>query len=214
MEQWNGEPEDLHTSRIARLATKLFDHTSRPGMIGGEDIGQRRGIVANTSLPRNLSQIRAVVHAKVCERNEVPLIDGVPDSQLRCDLAPEVAEDVETIRPLGRRRQRQKLSRLDQVQKCLIRRRCRMVKLVDDHDIEVRGVERFQPCAVDALDGGEHMLKRGGTLPADPQFAEARITQGMREGRPTRARISSRCATKSSRARAVAGADARSRPPP
>ena len=55
------------------------------------------------------------------------------------------------------------------------------MELVDDHDVEVRGVDRFESGPVEALDRREDVFESRRPLSADPELAEARVTKGVCE---------------------------------
>ncbi len=93
------------------FSRELLNDPPGPGMIGGEDVGQRGEVVAGTALPRHFGQVGSVVHAEVRERNQILLVDRVPHAEFGRDPSVEVAKDVEAVGALGRRGHPQQLSR-------------------------------------------------------------------------------------------------------
>src|SRR4051812_34060662 len=68
---------------------------------------------------------------------------------------------------------------------CLVGRRRRVMKLVHDHDVEVRRVDVPDVGSVQALDRGEHVLELRRPLPAHPLLAESGVPERMAERRAT-----------------------------
>ena len=56
--------------------------------------------------------------------------------------------------------------------------------VVHDQDIEVRGVDVPDICAVQALDRSEDVLESSGPLSSDPLLAERGVSQRVAERRP------------------------------
>ena len=137
-------------------------------MIGGQDIRQGGGVVSSAALPRHFTQVRAVVHAEVRKRHEILLVDRVPYAEFGGNASVEVPQDVEAIGALGRGGHPKELSRCDALQKHLVRRCSSVMELVDDHDIEMRRVDRFEPGSVEALNRREDVFKPRGPPSADP----------------------------------------------
>ncbi len=96
--------ERPHRRRIGDLPPDLLDHQTRPRVVGSEDVLERSDVVSLSAAPRDPSQVEPVVDSEVRKGCEVLLVDRVPQAQLRRDPAVEVAEDVEAIRALRRRR--------------------------------------------------------------------------------------------------------------
>jgi hypothetical protein len=64
-----------------------------------------------------------------------------------------------------------------------VRRRGRVVELVDDDDVEVARIEVGEPGGAEALDRREHVIEAARTLTADPALAEGWVAQRVAEGR-------------------------------
>src|SRR4051812_691008 len=63
-------------------------------------------------------------------------------------------------------------------------RRCRgVMELVDDHDVEMRRVQRLKPRSVQALDRREDVFEARGSLSAHPELAEAHVAKSKLERR-------------------------------
>ena len=138
----DAEAERTHRARIGDVLAELLDHAPRPDVIGREDVGERRRRRSPCRGATALAQVEPVVNAVVGERREVLLVDRVPQPQLGGDASVEVAEDVEPVGALRRRRKPEQLTRVDVLEDPLVRRRSRVMELVDDDDVEVRRVER------------------------------------------------------------------------
>ena len=179
----NAKPKGSDAVWITGFTSEFLNDPSRPRMIGGQDIGQGSGVVSRAALPWNVAQVRAVVNAEVRKRNEILLVDRVPHAKLGGNPSVEVTQDVEAVGALGRGGHPQKLSRRHALQKHLVRRCSSVMELVDNHDVEMRRVDRFQSGAVETLDRSEDVFKPRGPLSADPQLSEARVAEGMRECR-------------------------------
>ena len=137
----DAEAERLDRREVVRLEAHLFDDASRPRVIGGQHVGQRVRVVAGAALPRHVGQVGSVVHAEVRERHQVLLVDRVPHPQLGRDPSVEVAQHVEAVGALGCGGHAEELSRLQAFEEHLVRGRGGVMELVDDHDVEVRGID-------------------------------------------------------------------------
>ena len=69
------------------------------------------------------------------------------------------------------------------LEKRSIGRRGSVVELIDDHDVEVVGVERPEAGRVEALDRGEDVVEAPRTLAADPQLSERVVAQAVTKRR-------------------------------
>ena len=114
-------------------------------MIGGQDIRQGGRIVSSAALPRYFTQVRAVVDSEVRKRHEILLVNRVPNTEFGGNASVEVPKNVEAIGTLRRRGHSKKLSRRNALQEHLVRRSSSVMELVDDHDIEICRIDRFQP---------------------------------------------------------------------
>ena len=177
-------PRALDLLRITSLTPELLDDPSRPRVIGRQDVRQGGGVVSGAALPRNVTQIRAVVDAEVRERHEILLVDRVPHAELGRDPSVEIPQDVEAVSAFWRGGHAKELSRRYAFQKRLVRWRRGVMELVDDDDIEMRRVESIRVRTrlrlwIDA----KTCSNRDGPLSADPELSEARVTKRVRECR-------------------------------
>src|SRR4029453_4117300 len=99
-------------------------------MIGRQDIGQGGGVVSGAALPRNVTQVSAIVHAEVRKWNEILLGDRIPHAERGGNPPVEVTEDVEAIGAFGRGGHPKELSRGYALQKHLVRGRSSVMELV------------------------------------------------------------------------------------
>ena len=99
--------------------------------------------------PWDVAQVETVGNSVVGKRNEAVLIDRVPETELGGDAIVEPVKHRESIAPFGRGREPEQFFRFELRQQPLIRRRSCVVKLVDDHDIEVFRINRVQPIRIE-----------------------------------------------------------------
>ncbi len=76
---------------------------------------------------------------KYTNGDEALLVDRVPQPQLGGDAIVEPVQDRQAVAALGRGGQAEQLDGLHVVEQRAVRRRRRVVELVDDHDVEVVG---------------------------------------------------------------------------
>ena len=177
--------ERPHRRRIGELAPQLLDDEVRPCVVGGEHVLQRSCRRSLAAPPRHLTEVEPIVDAEVRERREIALVDRVPEPELGRDPAVEIAQHVQAVSPLRRGGQAEQLDGGEMIEQRLVRRGGRVMELVHDDHVEVARVDAPDVGRVEALDRGEHVLEPGRSLPADPLLAEARVAEGMTEGRAT-----------------------------
>src|SRR5580700_7733966 len=108
------------------------------------------------------------MQTEILERTEQPTLQRVPEPQFHCDVMVEVVKDVFSIRPFRRGRQTQEDPRRvlynlgvvpseEMFEQSPIRRRCRMVKLVHDHDIKRGWIELLEIHLRERLNGRKHV---------------------------------------------------------
>src|SRR5690606_2541701 len=85
------------------------------------------------------------------------------------------------VAALGRRREAQQLPRREMLQERLVGRRCGVMELVDDHDIEMVRRDVVWAANTEALNRGEHVLEAVRSLASYPPLAECRIAKRMAE---------------------------------
>ena len=198
----HAEAEGPHALRVAHLLPHRADHLADPEVVGRVDVGQLGRVVAATPPPTDVSQVGAVVDPVVVERRQQVLFERVPQAQLDGDAAAEPAQDVEPVGPLRRRRQAQQVHRAHVVEQRRVGGRSGVVELVDDHHVEVLGIERPQVARRQRLDRGEDVLPAPVAEHRPPTARRSCRPEDVPERRPlTRSRISLRWATNSSRAR-------------
>ena len=79
------------------------------------------------------------------------MVDRVPEPQLGRNTTIEELQNIKAIGAFRRRRQPEKLTRLYASQQSLIRRRCRMVKLVNHYDVEMVGTDMLDAGSIQTL---------------------------------------------------------------
>ncbi len=130
--------------RVAHLVADCSEDLADPQVVAGVDVGQLGGVVAAASPPGDVAEVGAVVDAVVVERREQVLLQGIPQSQFDGHATVEPPEDVEGIGPFGRGCQTEQMRRPEVVEQRRVGGRGGVVELVDDHHVELLGVERFE----------------------------------------------------------------------
>ena len=143
-------PGSAMTRRIA--SSSLATRASSPVITRSSS--SRRVAAA---LPAQAGEVGAVGDAEVLKRNQEPLVDRLPQPQLDRDATVEELGHVLRIHPLRRRRQAEQLLGIKAVEQPPIARRGRVVKLVDDHDVEVLRAKPVDVLLGDRLDHREHV---------------------------------------------------------
>ena len=87
----------------------------------------------------------------------------------------KLVQHVEPVSALRRSRQAQQLSWCKTIEQRLIRPRRSVMELVDDHDVEMRRLDRLESGTAEALDRREDVIETRGSLAADPELPEARV---------------------------------------
>ena len=157
----------------------LVQHGAGPGVGAGVEIAEGFDVVALAAAPRDVGQVEPVVDAEVHERREPLLVDGVPQPQLGGDAIVEPVQDRQAVAAFRRGGEAEQLPGLHVVEQPAVRRRRRVVELVDDHHVEVIGREVVEVGGVEALDRGEDMVEVLRARAADPLLAERRVAQRM-----------------------------------
>ena len=157
------------SARVARIRSFSGIRTSgEHGVEGGRHIFP--------ALESNRGEICRIVHPEVVERAEESVVEGIPEPRLVRDAVVEPYEHRLAVRTLGRGREPEEELRGEAREEALVARRCRMVELVHNDDVEGVGS--------DVLDAGGERLHRGEdmaaglwSLAADEPLAEAGLAQ-------------------------------------
>src|SRR5664280_2847053 len=145
----------------------LIDKPS-PGVVGGVDVTESGGVIALTSAPGNGLQIDPIVDSIVREGCQPVLLDRVPQPKLSSDPVIKPVQDRQAICTLRRRRKAEQLPWREMLEQSAVRRGRSMVKLIDNHHVEVVSIEILQVGRVEALHRSEDMVKRLRTRAANP----------------------------------------------
>ena len=178
----NTEPEAPDLRWVSGAPGELLENNPCVGIIGGEHLGEAHDVIAGPAPPGDVPQIGVVVDTVVNKRREAMLVDRIPEAELRRDPITEPAQHRQTVAPLGRGGEAEELPRRHMLEQPPVGRRCRVVKLVDDDDVEVVAREMGKPGRVQALDRGEDMLEALRPCSPHPQLAERRLAEGVPEG--------------------------------
>lgn len=181
----HAEPETPHRGWIPVLGDLVHDEP-RPRVRARVHVGERGGVVATTSAPRDLRQIKTIVDPVVEKRGQVLLVDRIPQAEFCRDAVVEPVEDRQPVAAFRGRRQSEQFDRIKMVEHSLVRGGRCVMKLVNDDDVEVIGSEILETAGVQALDRPEDVieLRRPGT--AHPLLAERWIAQRVPERRHAR----------------------------
>jgi hypothetical protein len=96
----DAEAEDAHGGGVG-VAGELGEDAAGPGVIGGVELLEAKGVVAAAAAPGDVAEVEAVVDAEVLEGGEAVLVDGVPEAELGGDAVVEPVEDGEAGGALG-----------------------------------------------------------------------------------------------------------------
>jgi hypothetical protein len=100
------------------------------------------------------------------ERTEELAVQRLPEADLGSDPPVEPFEDALPIRALGRGCQTEEFTGGEAQEQFLVGRRCRVMELIDDHNLEVVWLDLVVELG-ERLDRGEDVLPLVGTMPID-----------------------------------------------
>ncbi len=211
----HAEPEAAHRGQVIAVIGDLLDRRYEPRRLCSCKVAQCLDVVAPSAPPRDVGEVEPVVDPEVHERHQPLLIDSVPQPQLRGDAVIEPVEHRQPVAALGRGGEAEQLDRGHEVEQALIRRCGGVVELVDDHDVEVIGIEVLDARRVEALDRGEDVIETARAGAPGPLLTERRFPQHVAK----RGERSGRAAPRDERRTAAApdaatGSDGCSRRPP
>ena len=150
----DAEAQRAHRADVEHDALDGFEELRDAEVVVREDVAELLEHVA-AAAPRDMTEVGAVGDTEVLEGHEEALIDGFPEPQFDGDAMVEPLGHVLAVETLGRGGEAQQFLRHEVVEQAVVRRRGRVVELVDDHDVE--GVRRdlLQPFCVERLDHRE-----------------------------------------------------------
>src|SRR5688572_16975167 len=129
---------------------------------------------------------------EILERAEQPALERIPEPHFHRDVIVEVVKDVFGVGAFGRGGQPQEDSgRLssrvglcaaeEMVEQPPIRRRRRMMELVDNHDVESGRIELRQIDLTEGLNGSKYVPPLVGLMAVHVEFAEVSRSQNLAE---------------------------------
>ena len=130
------EAEGAHRRGLCVL-DNLLDDQAGPRVRAGVGVAERVDVVAASPTPRDLAQVQAVVNPEVEKGGEVLLVDGLPKPKLRRDAIVEPVQDRQAVASFRCGGQAEQFDGLQVIENSVVRGCGRVVKLVDDDDIEV-----------------------------------------------------------------------------
>src|SRR6185312_11428692 len=133
------------------MVIQLLIDEPRPGIVGGVDVTESGGVIALTSAPGNGLQINPIVDSVVREGCQPVLFDRVPQTKLSSDPVIEPVQDRQAIGTLRRRGKAEQLPWREVLEQRAVRRGGSMVKLIDDHHVEVVSIQMLQVGRAEAL---------------------------------------------------------------
>ena len=80
---------------------EALDYLLYPLLIVGIDIGELSDVIT-TIFPGHLAQVSIIIDTKILERAEMATIDGLWQSDLRCDDTTKISENIAAIMALWR----------------------------------------------------------------------------------------------------------------
>ena len=174
--------ETANLRRVCGTPGELLKNDPSVGVVGGEYLREALDVIAGPTPPGDIAQIGGVVDAVVDKRREAMLVNRIPEPQLRRDPIAEPAEHRQAVAPLRRGGEAEELPRRHMLEQPPVGRRRRMMKLIDDDNVEVVAREMGEPRRVEALDRGKNMLESLRPRSPHPQLAERRLAEGVPEG--------------------------------
>ena len=191
MRNAHAESQRAHRPRIAVLLPHLLQHQPHPRIVSGVQALEFRRVVA-FARPPDRRQVGVVVQPEILERAEQPALERIPEPHFHRDVIVEVVKDVFGVGAFGRGGQPQEDSgRLSsRVGLCAaeemfeqppIRRRRRMMELVDNHDVERGRIELRQIDLRQGLNGRKHVPPLVGPVAVHVELAEVSRSQDLAE---------------------------------
>jgi hypothetical protein len=179
----DAEAERPHAPHVGDLVDGLADDLARPCVIARIDVVEGRGVV-RAAAPLDPPQVDVVVNAEVVERDEQVGAQRVPQPQLVGAASAELLPDVRAVAALGRGGETEQLARGQVVEQATVGRRLGVVKLVDDHHVEVVARDLLDAVGGQGLHAREHMAPQLGVVPSDELLAERPVAQHLAVGAP------------------------------
>ena len=156
--------------------------TPRPNGVASDEVVEFAGVVP-AATPGHRAEVDGIRDAEVLEWRQVAAVDCLPQPELNCDPPSEPTSDITTIHSLWCRRETQELGGPDVIEEGGVARCLGVVKLINDHDVEVRRIDGLDRLGFERLDHPEHMLAGFGPASAGKDLAEGRVLQHRTERR-------------------------------
>ena len=175
------KPSARMRARSSMRCSSSFRTNFARCIIGSQEVGKAFDIVAAPASPRDVAQVEAIVDSVVNESHQPLLIDRIPEAKLGRNAPFEPFEDRQSIASLRCRGKPKQLNRPHVVKQHSVRLSCRMMKLIDDYNIEMCRIQVCKSRGVEALDRCEDVLELLGPVAAYPKLAKQRVTKRLLE---------------------------------
>ena len=136
----SAESKGSHPTWVRHVFLDGVADAQSPHMVAGEHVVQIAGYIS-PALKAHRGEVRSVVDAEVVERAEQALVERIPQSRFERDATVEPFEYRLAVRTLGRSGEPEQDLRCQALEKPVIARGRRMVKLVDDDYVKAVGLD-------------------------------------------------------------------------
>jgi hypothetical protein len=143
----DAEPDRLHVAYVGDLVSELGRDLGRACVVAG--VGAVAPVVVvRPALAGDAGEVGVVGEAEVVERDEEVLLQRISQAQPVRRAPTEEITDVEAVAAFRCGRESEQLLRLQVIEQLRVRARAGVVELVDDDDVELRGIDPLDPlCA-------------------------------------------------------------------
>jgi hypothetical protein len=134
----DAEAERPHAPDVSHTIPELLKHETNARVIAGEDVAQFRGLITAAS-PSHPGEIDVIVDTEVVKGAEELAVQRLPESDLCRDSPVEPLEYASAVGSFGGRCEAEQFRWGETAKQFFVRARSRMMKFVDDHDLEMIG---------------------------------------------------------------------------
>lgn len=174
------EPERSHAAGLGDDAVELAQDELGTNVVARIERAEIGCLVA-PCFPANARQVGGVGHPEVLERGQELAVERMPETHVKGGATVGPTSDVEPVGSFRCCGEREENAGLEVIEQAPVRRRFRVVELVDDHHVEHARVELRGIVRVQRLDRSEHVAAELRPMAADEELAKRSVAQRLAE---------------------------------